>query len=105
MGYNLAIICNIYCACHLIGLFIRKDLCEARVKTHSVFKFSDNLSGLVAKCNTTLGQVDLWSDLWVRLTFGQMYPPGQRHLVAKCDTISGEGDMCIGGQVWCQQPW
>ena len=32
---------------------------------------------LVAKSDTTLGQVDIWSNLWVTLTFGQMYPPGR----------------------------
>ena len=31
----------------------------------------------MAKCDTTSGQVDIWSDLWVRLTFGQMDPPNQ----------------------------
>ena len=29
----------------------------------------------MAKCDTTSGQVDIQSDLWVRLTLGQMYPP------------------------------
>ena len=27
---------------------------------------------LVAKCDATLGQVDIWSELWVRVTFGQI---------------------------------
>ena len=46
-------------------LFVRKDLCEARAKPCSVFKFSDNLS--------TLSQMYLpHMRLWVRLTFGQM---------------------------------
>ena len=70
---------------------------------------------LVTKCDTTapLGQVDLWSDvppgrdilwpnvivlhLWVRLTCGQMSLHRQRHLVTKCDTTSGQVELCIGG--------
>ena len=28
---------------------------------------------LMAKCDTTLGQVNIWSDLWVRMTFCQIY--------------------------------
>ena len=52
---------------------------------------------LVAKCDTTSGQVDIWSDLWVRLTFGQMCPHRQRHLVVKCDTTSDQVDLFIGG--------
>ena len=44
----------------------------------------------MAKCVTTLGQVDICSDLQVRLAFGQMYPTGQKHLVAKCDTTLGQ---------------
>ena len=32
---------------------------------------------LVTKCDTTLGQLDIWSDLWVRLTFGQMCSLGR----------------------------
>ena len=44
----------------------------------------------MAKCDTTapVGQVD----------FGQMYSPsGQRYLVAKFDTTSGQVDLFIGG--------
>ena len=80
--------------------FIRKDLCEARAKPHSVFKFSDNLSALsqmYPSADEDSGQVDIWPDfgsgwsldrctpicpgrdilwpsvilLWVRLIFGQ----------------------------------
>ena len=61
------------------------------------------------------GHVDLWSDvspwadtLWpsvillqVKLTFGptfgQITPHGLKHLVAKCDTISGQVDLFIEG--------
>ena len=84
-------------------VFLRKDLCETREKPHSMFKFSDNLSALSQMYppglgywsgltyGQTSGQPDLWSDdpsrlgfrsgwhlvrLWVRLTFGEMYPPG-----------------------------
>ena len=32
---------------------------------------------LGAKCDTTSGQVDIWSDLWVRLTSAQAYPSGR----------------------------
>ena len=32
---------------------------------------------LVAKCDTTSGQADIWSDLWVRLPFHQMYPQAE----------------------------
>ena len=31
----------------------------------------------MSKCHTTSGQVDIWSDLWVMLPFGQMYPLGR----------------------------
>ena len=48
---------------------------------------------LVAKCDTTLGQADIWSDLWIRMTFGQMDCLRQRHLVAKCDTTLGQADI------------
>ena len=41
--------------------FVRKDLCKARAKTHSVFKFSDNLSALSQI--TPQGQDDIWSDV------------------------------------------
>ena len=53
---------------------------------------------LVAKCDTISGHFDIWSDVWVRLTFGQTYPLGQRHLVAKCDTTSSQVD--IWSDVW-----
>ena len=59
---------------------------------------------LVAKCVTTFGQVNLWSDV----------PPGQRYLVAKCHTISHVGQVDFGqmyppppqpetscGKMWC----
>ena len=47
---------------------------------------------LVAKCDTTLVQVDIWSDLWVGLTLVR-YLSRQRHLVAKCDTNLGQFDI------------
>ena len=53
---------------------------------------------LVAKFVTTLGQVDILSDLWVRLTFGQMYPM-KRPLVAKCVTTLGQVDILSDLQV------
>ena len=81
---------------------------------------------LVAKCVTTAvrltcgqmypqaesscGQV-IVLHLWVRLTFDQMYPHGQRHLVAKCDTTSPLGQVDIWSAVppWaetsCGQVW
>ena len=76
-------------------VFHRKDLCEAKPKMQSVFKFSDNLSALnqMDPCRWGFrpgwlfvrysGQLDLSSDippqdeLWVRMTFVQMYPPGR----------------------------
>ena len=93
-----------------------KDLCDARPKMHSVFKFSDNLSALSQMDPTdetsghveifviSSGQVDLWSDvppvsdilwpsvllLWDRLTFGQIYPQ---------DVASGQVDIWSGLQV------
>ena len=62
--------------------FIRKDLCKARAKPHSVFKKSDEPLLEIRlwfrlTFGQTAGQVDLWSDVapWVRLqvmlTFGQ----------------------------------
>ena len=57
----------------------------------------------MAKCVTTLGQVDIWSDLWVRMTFFQTLgqadllsdvPPNRRHLVAKFVTTLGQVDIC-----------
>ena len=78
----------------------------------------------MAKCDTASGQVDIWSDLQVRLTlgqadFGQMcdttlgqlvrssgqvdiwsdVPSAQRHLVANCDTTSGQIDIWSDLQV------
>ena len=32
---------------------------------------------LVAKCDTTSAKFDIWSDIQVRMTFGQTYPPGR----------------------------
>ena len=46
----------------------------------------------MAKHDTTLSQVDIWSCLWVSFTLGQIYP-GQRYLVAKCDTTSCQVDI------------
>ena len=44
--------------------FVRKDLCEARAKHRSVFKFSDNLSALsqMYPQDKASGQVDIWPD-------------------------------------------
>ena len=47
---------------------------------------------LVAKCDTTLGQVDIWSDLQLRLTLVR-HIPRQRHLVAKYETTLGQVDI------------
>ena len=55
-------------------VFRRKDLCEAKHETESVFKFSDvlfalrsdvppSVEALVAKCGTKLGPVDLSLDV------------------------------------------
>ena len=45
--------------------FVRKDICEARAKHHSVFRFSDNLSALsqiYPPTDEALDQIDIWSD-------------------------------------------
>ena len=47
----------------------------------------------MAKCDTTSGQVDIWSTIQVRLAFGKMFSHRQRHLVAKCDTSLSQVDI------------
>ena len=48
----------------------------------------------MAKCDTTLGQVGIWSDLQVRLTFCQRYPPQMRLLVRlTCGQTLGQADL------------
>ena len=63
--------------------FVRKDLCEARAKPRSVFKFSDNLSALSQMYPPRWGFRSGWHlvRLQVRLTLGQMYPPRMRFQV------------------------
>ena len=48
---------------------------------------------LVAKCVTTLGQFDIWSDLQVRLTFGQMHLPTETSCDPRCATTLGWFDI------------
>ena len=67
---------------------------------------------LVAKCDTTFGQVEIWSDHQVRSIFGPIFrsgwhlvrssgqvdiwsdiTPRQRHFVARCDTTSSQVDI------------
>ena len=60
-----------------IGL-CRKDLCEATPKMQSVLKFSDVLFALnqMDPQELTLQvRLTFLTNLWVRLTFGQMGPP------------------------------
>ena len=99
-----------------ILVFCRKDHCEARPKMQSVFKFSDNLSALSqmdphrwgfgsgwcfcqifrsgwclvrwTPVGEALGQVDILSDLQVRLTFGHMDP--------QAETSCGQGCYYFG---------
>ena len=100
---------------NLYWSFIRKDLCEGRPKTQSVFKFSDVLFALsqmtlhswcfrsgwhfwqIFESGWPFGQ--MYPNRWgfrsgwhlvrfqVRMTFGQTYPQ-QWHLVAKCVSTS-----------------
>ena len=57
-------------------VFHKKDLCEARPKIQSLFKFSDNLSALSQMDPPGWGYWSGWHwiTLLIRLTFGQMYP-------------------------------
>ena len=98
----------------ILVFYKKKNLCGARPKMQNVFKFSDVLFALKSD-GPPIVEVSGWltflSDLWLRLTFGQMYPPldilwpnlellqvrltfgqmypQQRHPVAKFGTTSG----------------
>ena len=93
---------------HLVRLLVRLtsgQMHPSREASGQTFSEADLCSDVSQ--NEALGQVEIWSDipprqihlvvtvilLWVRLTFDQMYPPRQRHLVAMCDTTSGQVDI------------
>ena len=59
--------------------------------------------------DTTSDQVDIWSDLWVRVTFGQTYPQQVRlwsgwHLVRVWDRLTC-GQMYPQAETSCGQVW
>ena len=69
--------CFLFYFIFISWVFCRKDLCEARTKMQSEFKFSENLSALCQMDSPLQMRIQVrltfLSDLQVRLTFGQTY--------------------------------